>query len=143
LLLSPTAWSALLLIGLIGFGLPKALQPLHANRAGNRAAGEWLATVLRPGDVVVDDHCWSHFYAGQVFEENKNIALPPDCKPICYVVRTRSRDPEISASRQQEEEKIKSPPVYHWPENVTVDQARVVVYARARDWDRERWRVAP
>jgi hypothetical protein len=129
LLLSPTLWSAVVLIGMMGFGLPKALQPLHTNRAGNRAAGEWLATVVRPGDIVEDDHCWSHFYAGQVFLEGKVPAVMPGLKRTRYVVRTRSRDPEINQGRQLAEEKIQGTAVYHWPESVAVEQARVVVYA--------------
>jgi Dolichyl-phosphate-mannose-protein mannosyltransferase len=134
-LLSPTLWSAVLFGAMIGICLPKALQPLHANRAGNRAAGEWLATQLRPGDIVDDDHCWSHFYAGQVFLEGKVIALPAESRPISYVVRTRSRDPEIDESRRQDEGKLREARkiVYWWPENADVEKARVVIYAGPRD----------
>src|SRR5262249_511091 len=31
--------------------LPQSLKPLHANRAGHRAAGEWLATHLTESDL--------------------------------------------------------------------------------------------
>jgi hypothetical protein len=142
-LLSPTLWSAVLFGTLIGICLPKALQPLHANRAGNRAAGEWLATQLRPGDIVDDDHCWSHFYAGQVFLEGKVVALPAEARPLSYVVRTRSRDPEIDESRRQDEAKLREAKeiVYWWPPNADVEKARVIVYVGPRDPVTHPWPV--
>jgi hypothetical protein len=141
--LSPSFWSGILLMAMIGICLPKALQALHANRAGNRAAGEWLATQLRPGDIVEDDHCWSHFYAGQVFLEGKAETLPADCRPLCYVVRTRSRDPEVDDSRRQDEVKLREgrEPVFWWPQNADVEKARVIVYAGPRDPVTHPWRV--
>lgn len=142
-LLSPTLWSAVLFGAMIGICLPKALQPLHANRAGNRAAGEWLATHLRPGDIVDDDHCWSHFYAGQVFLEGKVVALPAEARPLSYVVRTRSRDPEIDENRRQDEAKLREAReiVYWWPQNADVEKARVVIYAGPRDPVTHPWPV--
>jgi hypothetical protein len=142
---SPAFWSLLLLAGLVGFSLPKTLQPLHANRAGNHAAGLWLAERLHVGDVVDDDHCWSHYYAGQVFEEGKDSPLPPGVQPTCYYVRTRSRDPEINQHRLEGEKELRDKQarlVWQWPETVTAANARVVIYALPRDPQRYPWRVA-
>jgi hypothetical protein len=146
LLRSPAFWSILLLVGLIGFCLPKTLQPLHANRAGNHLAGLWLAERLQFGDIVDDDHCWSHYYAGQVFEEGKDPLLPRGAQPTCYCVRTRSRDPEINQKRLEGEETLRQKDarlVWHWPANVTVENARVVIYALPRDPKQFPWREGP
>ncbi len=135
---TPAFWILVLLTGLIGFCLPKTLQRLHVNRAGNHAAGLWLARQLRPGDIVLDDHCWSHYYAGQVFLEGKEPAMPSGCTPACYVVVTRSRDPEIDESRMQAGH---GELVYHWPDRGSVEAARVVVYRRPRDFATHPWRI--
>ena len=49
--------------------LSEAAHPLHANRAGHRAAGLWLRDHYRPGDEILDPFCWAHYYAGAVFAE--------------------------------------------------------------------------
>lgn len=112
--------------------LPKTLQPLHHNRAGHYAAGGWLAHHLQPGDEVQDDHCWSHYYAGRVFEEGKLVRPRPGYEPKHYFVLTRSRDPEVMQVRDLEEARLREADgvlVYHWPSEKPVDRARVVVYA--------------
>jgi hypothetical protein len=141
----PAFWTALLLAGVFGFCLPKTLERLHGNRAGNHAAGLWLAERVREGDLVLDDHCWSHFYAGQLFEEGKVPVLALDVQPVCYVVMTRSRDSDIDAQRKQEEQKIHAAGgsvVYHWPERAELARARVVVYRRPRDFASHPWTKA-
>ncbi len=112
--------------------LPKTLQPLHVHRAGHLAAGTWLAQRVQPGDIVEDDHCWSHYYAGLVFAENQTPAVPQGHQPQCYLVMTRSKDAEIGQARQLNEAKIRDAQgqvVYHWPQTKAVEAARVVVYA--------------
>jgi 4-amino-4-deoxy-L-arabinose transferase-like glycosyltransferase len=112
--------------------LPKTLQPLHGNRAGHHAAGLWLAQKVHAGDEVKDDHCWAHYFAGQVFIENK--PLPHVDGARCYTVISRSRDPENHA-RQEDEEKVVqegAEVVYRWPEERPLDSAKVVVYASPR-----------
>src|SRR5262249_17432810 len=51
---SERCWAAGLLLTLIASGLPKTLAPLHADRAGHRTAGLWLAEHAGPGDIVDD-----------------------------------------------------------------------------------------
>jgi hypothetical protein len=124
--------------------LPRTLQRLHANRAGNHAAGMWIAQRLQPGDMVDDDHAWSHYYAGQVFVEGKDLPAAADYHPVCYVVMTRSRDADVAAKRIAKEQKLqrRGGIVYHWPTDRAADQARVVVYAVPRDPRRHPWKVA-
>ena len=73
------AWLGVVLSAtFLAFCMTKTMQPLHANRAGNREAGRWLAQNLHPGDVVDDEHLWSKFYSGLFFRAGKDSDLPPD-----------------------------------------------------------------
>src|SRR5439155_1613549 len=85
-------WSLILLLGVVGSCLPKTVHRLHAARAGNRVVGLWLAGQVRDGDVIDDDHYWSHFYSGLIFAENRTLVLPPDARPWCYTVQTRTKE---------------------------------------------------
>jgi len=130
----PPLYGLLPLLIFVGVCLPKTLQPLHYNRDGHPAAGAWLAQRLQPGDVIQDDHCWAHYYAGQVFEESKTPAVAAGYRPICYIVVTRSRDPEIDRIRTNEvarAAKIEGRLVYSWPEDRSLD-AKVMIYAVPR-----------
>jgi hypothetical protein len=71
-----------LLIVLTGFGLPVLTKPLHANEAGYRTAGAWLAAHARPADPILDYRFYAYFYAGRLFLED----CPPIAKPIFYLV---------------------------------------------------------
>jgi hypothetical protein len=126
------AFSLAGLLLVIATCLPKTLQPLHGNRAGHHAAGLWLAQRVHAGDEVKDDHCWAHYFAGQVFLENR--PAPQRSDALCYTVISRSRDPENHA-RQDDEQRIVTSgaeTVYHWPENRSLENAKVVVYATPR-----------
>ena len=139
-------WTLAVLLAAMIFCLPKSLQRIHGNRAGNHAAGRWLAKTVIPGDIVVDDHSWSHYYAGQLFLEGKDPVLPRGHQPTCYIVMTRSKADDIAKQRDLTEEKIKADEgqvVYHWPETRAVTEARVVVYAKPRRRHEHPWHVAP
>jgi 4-amino-4-deoxy-L-arabinose transferase-like glycosyltransferase len=82
--------SVILLLCLTGIALPKSLEPLHANRAGLRQAGEWLAEHADPSDEIKDPYCWSHFYAGWVFNEGRDLQPPPGHPHRRYVVLEHS-----------------------------------------------------
>jgi hypothetical protein len=121
-----------LFLGVIASALPKTLQPLHGNRAGHHEAGRWLAEKIRPGDVIIDDHCWAHYYAGQVFLEGIDQKPAAGYLPVRYVVISRSRDPEIAQQRDALEENLRSEHgqiVFHWPRETAADAAKVIVYA--------------
>lgn len=125
--------------------LPKTLQRVHGNRKGNHEAGIWLASHLKDGDLVLDDHAWSHYYAGQVFVEGKEPFVSPDYQPRCFVVITRSRIQEVDDVRKTEERKLAESgarPVYHWPDHTELARARVVVYERPREFASHPWKIA-
>ena len=128
------AAGVLVLMGLTAAAcLPRTLERLHGNRAGNHAAGLWLASRLRPGDMVDDDH------AGRTTTPDR-CSWSTGTRPRrrlsakSYVVMMRSRDPEVAAQRQRMERKLakRGALVYHWPEEKPATQARVVVYAVPR-----------
>jgi 4-amino-4-deoxy-L-arabinose transferase-like glycosyltransferase len=129
------AVAAILLGGMLAVGLPKALERLHANRAGYHAAGLWLAEHTLPVDEILDDHCWAHFYAGRVFLENKALVTPAGYQPARYVVVGR-RDKEIilawNRDKPFDENQLRALGghiVYSWPLTAGQDDAAVVVYA--------------
>jgi 4-amino-4-deoxy-L-arabinose transferase-like glycosyltransferase len=127
---------ALALALVFTFCLPKTLLPLHANRAGHHAAGRWLEQHVHPGDEVVDDHCWAHYYAGLVFEEGKSH--PATMRPVCYTVIGRTRDPQDDKGRTRQESTIRAAGgkvVYSWPPGRSVETAKVVVYAQPKEGD--------
>lgn len=141
-LLSTSLWFGVMFAIVVAIGLPKTTQRLHGNRAGNHAAGLWLADHLKTGDHVEDDHAWSHFFSGLLLLEGAEPVVPAGVTPTCYVVTTRSRDPIIDASRQDGVLGSEAKVVYTWPENVAVESARVVVYAQPRDRKKHPWRLA-
>lgn len=80
------------LLATTGWCLPASLRSLHVNRAGHRAAGEWLAAHAGPTDHVTDPHCWALFYSGFVFKEGL-MPAKPHAPATEYVVVTVSKNP--------------------------------------------------
>src|SRR5262249_45851739 len=78
------------LLAVTATGLVKSMETLHADRAGFRSAGLWLAERALPGDDVLDPYCWAHYYAGQVFLEGVTPLVPAGHRPVRYVVLEES-----------------------------------------------------
>jgi Dolichyl-phosphate-mannose-protein mannosyltransferase len=66
---SAASWTAGLWVLLCVAPLVKTLETLHADRAGFRQAGYWLAQHAWTGDEIDDAYAWANFYAGHVFTE--------------------------------------------------------------------------
>lgn len=123
-------WLALLMAAL----LPWTLKPMHANRAGHRAAGLWLAEHANPNDIIVDPFCWAHYYAGAVFREGTE--QPADYRPVHFVVIENSinqhtRLPALPDAKRQAEQGTL---VYQWVPSARARKERaeeVVIYACA------------
>lgn len=90
------AWSIVLPLGFAASALPRTLQPLHANEAGHRAAGLWLAEHAAPEEVICDPFKWAGYYAGRAFQE--------DWDPSRYVVAARYVVLEDSREQHSKEE---------------------------------------
>lgn len=115
----------LTLLGLVA-AAPALTKPLHHNRAGHKAAGQWLAKTIGANDAVLDPFNWSEFYAGRV-----EPRVTTDRPGTLYVVleindNQHSRLPHIPAAKANAKlGKV----AYHWPEKKPADEAQVVVYA--------------
>jgi 4-amino-4-deoxy-L-arabinose transferase-like glycosyltransferase len=138
---SAPVWFGILLFALIAFCLPKATQRLHGNRVGNHEAGLWLAKQIDHNDNanIVDDHAWSHFFSGLIFQEGRESSFAKDHPSKCYVVTTRSRDPLVHSLRQSPKLAKNAEVVFHWPEHDAIEKARVVVYVQPRLYDEYPW----
>src|SRR6185437_10264314 len=84
------AWSMGLLLLLTMAPLPRTLQSLHAERAGFRPVGQWLAEHAKPGDFIEDPYCWTYYWAGRVFVEGKTGL--PTTDPTCFYVVLEESD---------------------------------------------------
>lgn len=82
-------WSVGLLLFLALTPLPRTLDRLHAERAGFRTLGRWLADNIEPGDFIEDPYCWTYYYAGRVFVEGCSD-LPAHDPSRYYVVLEES-----------------------------------------------------
>jgi hypothetical protein len=124
--------SMALLIVLLVFGLQEALKPLHANRAGHRQAGFWLAEHTSPTDPIADPFCWAHYYAGRVFWEGLTPPTPPGYIPTQYVVLEKSPSSEHSrlpTIHHAKDLAARGHVVYHWPVDKPEAEAKILVYA--------------
>lgn len=126
-------WAATVPLAVLTFcWLPVTLKPLHANRAGHKAAGQWLAKNADPNDDLVDPFCWAHYYAGRVFLEHEAPrAAPPDFKKTRYAVLDApdKEHPRLPTMPTANEIATTGRLVYSWPENKPANQAKVFVYA--------------
>jgi hypothetical protein len=93
--MTDAAWSMGLLLLLTLTPLPRTLDRLHAERAGFRSVGHWLAENTLPGDFIEDPYCWAYYYAGRVFVEGDKL---PRHEPPCYYVvleESKNRHPRL------------------------------------------------
>jgi hypothetical protein len=133
-------WSAVLVSGLILVGAIPLRKALHANRAGHKAAGLWLARHVVATDAILDPFCWAEFYAGRVSTVTTDV--PP---PRVFVILETS-DNQHSRLPLMPVAKLLAPRgelVYHWPEDRPSERAAVVVYAVPRDRLPRRDEVTP
>jgi hypothetical protein len=124
---SAPLWSAALLLGLFAFCLPKATQRLHANRAGNHAAGRWLHDHVQQDDIIDDVYDWSRYFSGQFLKARPD----PDHKPTCYIVApTKGPQDPIPLDRLTVAKRPDAQVVFFWPPSGDAEKARIVVYAQ-------------
>lgn len=124
-----------LLVMLMATALPSTLKPLHANREGHKHVGRKLAELLSEHEArnepvtVVDPFCWAEWYAGRTL-----YFVPADSADarVRYVIlddKTRPEDharlPRLEVARALA---AGGRVVYHWPEDVPEDQAKVKLY---------------
>jgi hypothetical protein len=127
-----------LLVILVGLALPATLKPMHSNREGFKHAGEWLGEHCHTGACVIDPFAWTEWYAGRSL-----YYIPPDPPPhspplVTYAIvddkmhgGEHERLPRLDAAKNVIADGRKEV-VYHWPEDVPLDQAKVKVYMLIR-----------
>ena len=119
-----------LLVALVATALPFTLKPMHPNRAGHKHAGLWLASHMTDKDALLDPFCWAEWYAGRtLYRTSWN---PPNSHDKYIVLENEalkgsphSRLPTLQAAK---EAAVRGHIVYHWPEDVPVEEAVVHVY---------------
>ncbi|MBX7102871.1 MAG: glycosyltransferase family 39 protein [Gemmataceae bacterium] len=109
--------------------MPSLAKPLHGNRAGHRAAGQWLAKHA-PGEAGIrDPFCWGRYYSGRDFTDS--AADDPDLQYVIVELsdNQHSRLPLLTEARAKA---AAGELVYHWPESKPVEKASVAVYRWVR-----------
>lgn len=118
-------------------GLPGTLKPLHAHRGGFRAAGDWLAHHATAADTIIDPFGWAAHYAGRTYE---NLGGVPSAGAAVnrYVVWDGAKSSYRRADIDAEQVRAwkRGQPVYHWPAQIPLEKAAVVVYFLPADQNR-------
>jgi hypothetical protein len=108
--------------------LPQTLRPLHAQRAGHKYAGLWLADRLQDSDWLVDPFCWAEWYAGRTLYHTTVYHGRPSCTWVVVEegkTSPHSRLPQWELARELARH---GQAVYQWPPSASAEQPRVVVY---------------
>ena len=121
-----------LVVMIAATALPSTLKPLHAHREGHKHAGHWLAKYAQPQDVIVDPFEWAQYYSGRTL-----YFIPPDPADAKVLYSVLENTPDNPHSRLPRLDLAKSVAasgilVYHWPEDVPPEKARVHVYKTVR-----------
>ena len=112
------------------------METLHADRAGFRQAGYWLANHALSGDQIDDAYAWAHYYAGHVFTEvDPADGIPGDRGPaheprIRYVVMEVSDNKHFRLLTSKPEELLAAGGRVEreWPLSNRKDNAAVKVF---------------
>ncbi len=118
---------AALLLALLAPALPRSLEPLHANRAGFRDVGFWLAEHAEPSDHILDPYSWANYYAGRVFQGE----TPSPSARTEYVVLEDSQNEHrhLPGQREAVADSKKGQEVYHWFGRHGRERVSIRVYA--------------
>jgi hypothetical protein len=125
-------WALGLLVLLCAAPLGRTLKPLHADRAGFKEAGRWLAAHVARGDVVEDPYAWASYYAGRLFQQPAAMA-----SSTCYIVLEEAVKPEpnrtphrhLTSLNELEQRAQTGEVVCRWPVRRSKGDAEVRIYA--------------
>lgn len=76
--------------------LPATIRPLHENRNGHKAIGEFLKENAHDDDVIIDPYNWAQYYSGRSLR-----GVPPDPSPARYrwAVLEEGEEPHSTLTR--------------------------------------------
>jgi len=122
-------WTLLLLMP----ALPRDFYSLHAERAGHKAAGQWLAEHGDPAIDVVDPFGWTEWYAGRTLREpRRDTDKTWDGRKKYAIFEPNTKSPH-SRLEYYEEARVmvidkRAEPVFQYPPGVPPDEVKVAVY---------------
>ena len=122
-------WGAMLALLLVASAVPRDIRTFHAERAGHRQAGQWLAEHADQSSPVVDPFGWAEFYSGRTVR-GWTTANPYRGPTVYAVVEPNakshhSRLPWLEpATRLMAQGEL----VFQYPAGVPADQIHVAVY---------------
>jgi hypothetical protein len=121
-----TIWTLLLLSP----ALPRDFYSLHAERAGHKAAGRWIADQGDPQIELVDPFGWAEWYAGRSLRE-AHTPSPYDGRPKYAVFEPNAKSPHsrleyYEYARFLKEHALEMP--FQYPPDAPTDEIKVAVY---------------
>ncbi|MFL5328482.1 MAG: hypothetical protein ACJ8C4_06165 [Gemmataceae bacterium] len=119
-----TALAAVCILFAFASELPSLGRALHGNRAGHRAAGEWLAKNAPAEAGIRDPFCWANYYAGRVFHET--AAADPD-EQFVIVENSDNQHSRLPLMPEARAKATAGTMVYCWPPG-DKDKSLVRVY---------------
>ena len=138
-----TIWTLLLLAP----ALPRDFYSLHADRAGHKYAGEWLAKEGDPNIGLIDAFGWAEWYAGRSLREQPT-PNPWDGNPWYVIYEPNAKSPHSRLEYYAYAKMMmewKAVQVYQYPSDVPPDEIKVAVYLYTPVKKRRHWssRSAP
>lgn len=104
---------------------PSLAKPMHANRAGHRAAGEWLWHHAPTTAGIRDPFCWAQYYSGRDFHET---ASPDPDEQFVVLELTDNQHSRLPLIPEAKAKAAAGLMVFHWPVQVPADKAQVAVF---------------
>jgi len=122
-----TIWTLLLLAP----ALPRDFYSLHADRAGHKVAGQWLAEHGDPNIELIDPFGWGEWYAGRSMREIPPAPNPWDGKPKYVIFEPNAKSPHsrleyyVYAKTLFERNAVA---IFQYPPDAPPDEIKVAVY---------------
>lgn len=130
--LGSPAVTYVVLAGVVISCVPRLVRPLHDERAGQKEAGQFLATQLDPGDTLIDPYEWAKFFSGRSVRNHPPDLLHP---AVAYAV-LRAKDlqavpgsllPQLDNARNIANDG-RARVVFQWPPDAPPDAVKLRVY---------------
>jgi hypothetical protein len=118
-------WVTTILVLAFTAEIPSLAKSMHSNRAGHRAAGEWLAHNAPAEAGIRDPFCWAQYYAGRDFRET--ATADPD-EQFVIVETSDSQHSRLPLLPEVKAKATAGEMVFHWPERLPAEKAQVAVY---------------